>query len=509
MKKQAKGIIALSAVLAAMLGGGYAYMKLTPEEGKGGNNNTNSTMELIATQAVGQGTVLISDNGDENAVVKSAVIKNSEGVLNIVMKEIRNDEGETVTVYTFENGDDINADTSKLTSLINDGNGLQAKELIAEGCDDLSKYGLDSPAAEVELTYESGNKVKLYLGDDTPSGDATYCMVDGKKDVYIVSAGTIEDFKKGQKDFISKVVLAKPENNEYPIIKSLRIQRGDMDEDMLIEYDDASSDKKSGGTSASHKLVSPVESYLAVEKSTDITTGMFGLTASGIDAVDCNDEDIKKAGLDAPFCTVTMDCDDGNTYKLLLSEPFTDDNGNKCSNAMFEGGKVIFIVPVDNAKWLTVNPIDIVTRLLITNYVWNITEMSVKDADEDIMFIISPKDKDNIPDSPKSSDFIVKKNGEDFDSERYRLFYSFLTGTNAEEFAVGVPVPDGEPMAVLQYYDDHTKTSTTYEFYDDSLMRSLIVINGESKYYCTKSYVNTLIENIKRIGTGEDYIKNW
>ena len=34
MKKQAKGIIALSAVLVAMLGGGYAYMKLNPEEGK-------------------------------------------------------------------------------------------------------------------------------------------------------------------------------------------------------------------------------------------------------------------------------------------------------------------------------------------------------------------------------------------------------------------------------------------------------------------------------------------
>ena len=304
-------------------------------------------------------------------------------------------------------------------------------------------------------------------------------------------------------------MLAKPENNEYPIINSLRIQRGDMDEDMLIEYDDTSSDKKSGGTSASHKLVSPVESYLAVEKSTNITTGMFGLTASDVYAVDCNDEDIKKAGLDAPFCTVTMDCDDGNTYKLLLSEPYAGDSGKKCSNAMFEGAKVIFIVPVDNAKWLTVNPIDIVTRLLITNYVWNISELSVKDADEKVDFAIMPKDKDNIPDSPKSSDFIVKKNGEDFDSERYRLFYSFLTGTNAEEFAIDVPVPDGEPMATLSYKDDHANTTTTYEFYDDSLMRSLIVINGESRYYCTKSYVNTLIENIKRIGTGEDYIKNW
>ena len=509
MKKQAKGIIALSAVLAAMLGGGYAYMKFTPEEGKGDNGNTQSTMELIATQALGQGTVLISDNGNADAVVKSAVIKNSEGVLNIIMQKVQSEEENAVPVYSFENGDDINADTSTLSSLINNGNGLQAKELIAEGCDDLGKYGLDKPCAEVEFTYESGNKVKLYLGDDTPSGDATYCMIDGKKDVYIISAGTAADFKKGQKDFISKVILAKPADNAYPIVKSLRVQRSDMDEDMLIEYDEASKDKNSGGTSASHKLVSPVESYLAVEKSTDITNGMFGLEASDIYVIGCKEEDIKNAGLDAPFCTVTMECDDGNTYKLLLGEPFSDDNGKKCSYAMLEGGNIIYTVSADNAKWLTVKPIDIVTRLLITNYVWNITDLSVSGGGEKVDFIIKPKNEDEVPDSPKSSDFFVRKNGEEFDSERYRLFYSFLTGTNAEEFAVGVPVPEGEPMATIKYTDEYANTTTTYDFYDDSVMRSLIVINGESKYYCTKSYVKTLIENIKRIGTGEDYIKNW
>ena len=48
-----------------------------------------------------------------------------------------------------------------------------------------------------------------------------------------------------------------------------------------------------------------------------------------------------------------------------------------------------------------------------------------------------------------------------------------------------------------------------YDFYEDTFMRSLIVIDGKSKYYCTKSYVDTLKENIKRISTGEDYITTW
>lgn len=506
MKKQAKGIIALSAVLAAMLGGGYAFFKLNPEEGKGGDSNTSTTMELLATQAVGQGTVLVSDNG-EAADVKTIEVKNSEGTLKVVIQDESTEE--KAAVYTLEGYEDMNVDNSMVGTLVNNGNGIQAQSLVAEGCTDLGKYGLDKPAAEVEFTYKSGTKVKFFVGDAAPSGNVSYFMLDGKNDVYTVNTSTVANYKSGIKDFISKVILAKPADNAYPVVNTLRIQRGDMDEDILIEYDKKSEGDNTGGTSASHKMISPVESYLAVEKSTNIITGMFGLAASDIYALDCKEEDIRKAGLDEPFCTVTMDCDDGKTYNLLLSEQFADDDGEKCCYAMLEGGKIIFTVPAEKAGWITVQPIDIVTRLLITNYVWNITELSVSGGGEKADFTIIPINKDNIPDSPKSSDFIVANNGKEFDSERYRLFYSFLCGTNAEEFAVGVPVPDGEPMASIKYTDKYINTTTTYDFYDESVMRCLIVVNGESKYYCTKSYVKTLIENIKRIGTGEDYITNW
>ncbi len=508
MKKQAKGIIALSAVLVAMLGGGYAYMKLTPEDGNGSGDNNSTTMELLATQAVGQGTVLVSDDGDA-ATVKSAVVKNSKGTINVIMQEAPKEEGED-PVYTLEGYEDMNVDNSMVSTLINNGNGIEAQSLIAEGCDDLGKYGLENPAAEVEFTYESGKKVKFCVGDETPSGSTSYFMVDGQNDVYVVNSSTVHNYGLGVNDFISKVILAKPADDAYPVVNSLRITRGDMDKDMLIVYDKKNDGENSGGTSSVHRMVSPVESYLAIEKSTDITNGMFGLSASGIHTLGCKEEDIAEAGLDEPFCTVTMECDDGNTYKLLLSEPFDDeDSGTKCSYAMLEGGKIIYTVPAESAKWLTVQPIDIVTRLLITNYVWNITELSASGGGEKADFVIEPKDKDNVPDSPKSEDFIVTNNGKEFDSERYRLFYSFLAGTNAEEFAIDVPVPDGEPMATIKYTDKYKNTTITYDFYDESLMRALIVINGESRYYCTKSYVKTLIDNIKRIGTGEDYIKNW
>jgi hypothetical protein len=126
MKKQAKGIIALSAVLVAMLGGGYAYMKLTPEEG--GFDGSSSTL-LLATEAEGQGTVLVSDNGG-NGIVKEALVVNATDELKVVMKDSPDENGVGAT-YTLKDYKDLDVNTSVVGTLVNNGNGIQAQYLIA------------------------------------------------------------------------------------------------------------------------------------------------------------------------------------------------------------------------------------------------------------------------------------------------------------------------------------------------------------------------------------------
>lgn len=150
MKKQAKGIIALSAVLAAMLGGGFAYMKLNPSETEGhrGGSSSSSAPELLATEANGQGTVLVSD-GTEDAVVKSVTVKNSSGELNVIMKSAPDKENNKGAVYTLDGYTDLDVNTAMVGTLANNANGMQAQSLVAEGCTDLAKYGLASPSAEV------------------------------------------------------------------------------------------------------------------------------------------------------------------------------------------------------------------------------------------------------------------------------------------------------------------------------------------------------------------------
>ena len=502
MKKQARGIIALSALLAAMLGGGFAYMKLNPEKG----DSDADAPELLATVVNSESMTIISDNGNEG-VVKKAVVTNSSGELSLTLKAAPPEEGGSA-IYSLDGYSDINIDETMLSTLVNNGNGLCASSVVAEDCENVSKYGFDDPKATVEFTYESGNKVRFYIGDTAPSNKGEYLMVDGDKDVYMVASSKVLNYSNSANDFVDTTVLEKTPGGVQPVVKTLRIERGDMDSDILIEYDKSSEDAHSGGTASAYKMIQPAENYLKAETAGSVITGMFGLIASKAQVLHCTEADIKEAGLDEPFCRVTAECDGGSRYVLLFSEQFTED-GKKYSRCMTEGGNVIYKITEENAQWLTVQPVDIATSQLITSYVWNVTDLTVSGGGEKAEFVIAPLDKENIPESPTAEDFKVTLNGEKYNSESYRKFYQFLVSANAEEFALGVPVPDGEPAAVIKYNDSYTGKTMTYEFYDDSVINSLIVVNGESKYYCTRSFVKVLIGNIGRIKEKEELVTTW
>lgn len=70
-------------------------------------------------------------------------------------------------------------------------------------------------------------------------------------------------------------------------------------------------------------------------------------------------------------------------------------------------------------------------------------------------------------------------------------------------------VPSEKPMVSLKYHDSYLDQTYAIDFYDYSAMTVLITVDGESKFFGSKSYVKNLIENIKKLETGEEFIKTW
>lgn len=506
MNRTTKSIIGLG-VAVIVLGGGLTALMLTEPKDKENIENSVSVSEE-SSEVYGEGILLLKDEkaGESEGLIKSLIINNNGNRIEVEMDKAPTEDSEAT--YTLTDYKDIPLDTALVGTLANNAVHMVTGAIVDEDCTDLAKFGLDKPRAEIEVIFQTGTEKTLKVGNDAPANSQTYVMLDGENTIYTVATSYVANYSKNVFDFVEMTMLAEPPEDSYPKINSLKIEREDIDYDILLEYDKSSDDGKySGGTSATHVMVEPTDAYLTVERSEDITNGMFGLRADGIYAVHFNEAMVAEAGLKEPFCRVTMDCDDGNNYVLLLSETFNDDNNKKCCYAMFEGGNVIYIVDTENAKWCTVMPIDITSRIMIGSYVWNITDLSIETADTSEEFIIEAKDKN--AENTKATDFNVTRNGEVFDSERYRQFYGFLIDAAAEEFALDAEIPDTAPVVAVEYTDSYMKKTIKIEFYDNTAMTALIAVDGKSKYICSKSYVDTLIENIKRIGTGEDYITTW
>lgn len=497
-----------------VLGGGvFALSRTSPDKNDGDSSSAEST---TTASTEGAGVVLVDDTPEipENkadasehvdGTLKTVDVKNSTDEFHLIIKDAASED--SAATYTFAECEDIPLNTTLIGTLANNINELTSAATIEENCTDFDKFGLGSDAISVKAVFESGNERTVYIGDNTPVGDQRYVRLEGGSTVYTVNGSTVANYSKTFFDFVSTTILEAPAEDEYPIVNSLRVERKDMDSDLYLEYDGAESD--GGGTSATHVMVEPTRAYLTVEKSTDIVTGMFGLSADGVYAVRATDEDIASAGLSDAFCKVTMDCDDGNTYVLLLSESFKDEDGDEVCYGMLDGGNVIYTVSTDKAKWLTVQPIDIASRIIIGSYVWNITDLTATVGSSKAVFKITPKDASLDRASAKSEDFNVTMNGADYDAERYREFYAFIIKAYGEEFALDTPVPDAEPMAEISYNDSYYDKTTTVSFYEISNLKVLITINGEAAYTCTKSYVDTLIGNFNKLDTTDEFVTTW
>lgn len=506
MKKQMYSIIGLGAAVA-VLGGGLIMLKVTDKSG-----NDSSSSSVAEETNTGADLVLIED-GDKlpgthtleeehyHGVVKNVKIVNKNGEMEVVLKKAATDD--TSAVYGIKGCDDLPMNETSVNTLAYTIDNLTSTSLIEENCTDLDKFGLGSGAPTVELSYESGIQRKLYIGNVSPVSNQTYVRVDGSDSVFTIQNSSAETYLKKPEDFVKLTLLEEPPQDQTPKVNSLRIQREDIDYDIYIEYDNSTEKKNSGGSSSAHKLVEPTVAMLTVEKSTPITNGMFGLTAESVQSIHSTDKDKAEAGLDKPFCTVTMKCDDGKDYVLLSGKPFTEDGKEYCY-IMFKDANVIYKATTENAQWAKVMPIDIASRLMFSGFVWNISELEAKAGSTTEKFEISMKDSSKATSDATTDDVIVKRNSGDFGAERYRQFYAFLISLNAEDFALGEK-PSGEPMASVTIKDSLQGTVKKYEFYDYSVMKSLVVIDGESKFFCSKANADALVENIGKITTGQDF----
>lgn len=489
MSKNVKGLIAGVSALVLLGGGLTAALLLGSKDGEGAGTGE-SGIEDVTEPAE-----MITLNASLAENVTQVDISGAEDFTVFLQTAATEENG---AVYSIKGMEDIPLNTNLLSTVVKNASSLSANQLVEENAADLSKYGLADPAADVTMHYADGAEFTFAVGVVSPMDSTmTYCAVDD--DVYLVKSSLMENYRMDKLFFVSNTILAEPGEEEYPIVESVRVQREDLDYDIYLEYDHANADSESGGTAAAHVMREPIFAYLNVDKSVEVTNGMFGLTAAEIVGVHPSNQELKDAGIMVPFCTVTMKCDDKKTYSLNFGGKYTSEAGTECYYAYFDGTDVLYGVSASSAVWATMQPGDITSANIFGTMVWDIATLDVT-ANGKTLHFEGEGDKDT---------YAVTKNGEECNKERFRLFYRFLLGIYGEELCLGEEKPAGEPDASVHITTQDGSEDYTVEFYKLDSLNMMVAMNGQPSYKIRTSCLDAIEHNIDIFDTNEEFTTTW
>lgn len=100
-------------------------------------------------------------------------------------------------------------DQSKVETLVSDVKKMSATSEVTSDCTDLSQYGLQEPALQVDITDKDGNKKTLTAGDESVAGEGRYAYIDNDtKKVYMVESAFTSDFETTKKELKAEATAA-------------------------------------------------------------------------------------------------------------------------------------------------------------------------------------------------------------------------------------------------------------------------------------------------------------
>ncbi|MDO5560449.1 MAG: DUF4340 domain-containing protein [Oscillospiraceae bacterium] len=510
MSKSLKSLLIGIGVLV-VLGGAIAALKLT-EPGSGKESSDSSS---VSSQTVQEDSLSLF-NFDYNDI-DTITVDNSNGGYTI--KRTHRGEDQTAVSQTSDTADS-ESDTEDKTTFTVDGlesfklndsviatlpanlASQNAVKVIEENSQDTAQYGLDKPQATAVIKTDGASEgsVTISIGDETPTSGNVYVMLDNNKKIYSVSNSVLNLLTYGREYFISLTLIEKPASeDDYPIIENLSVSRPDLENDIVLQYDEKSADSsQKGGTAATHVMVSPVEAYLDVSKSTSYTHGLFGLTASSVLSLSPTQEELDFAGINEPLCTVTMQLENGGSKTFRIGKEFTTGSSKSYAGYM-EGTNVLYQFSADSVPWLTMKPEDIMSSIIFGSYIYDIRSLTVKDDNKTLAFEGNGTSAD---------DYKVTLNGKEFDFSRFRDFYQALIAAPAESIELSDEGAGKLLVSVIMTEDNGTQTQV--DFYEAENRNVLIKKNGKACFKARASFVNkSLIPNIDLAEGTDKFITTW
>lgn len=462
------------------------------------------------------------DDVDDDSVTESSTIS----VLNyqrddILTYKITNDNGE----FVVRNGvqgftiDEYNGFRQNSTTLAAAGKcvtSLTAQALVEENASNLDKYGLseESPKARCDVTLKNGTEYSVYYGINSPDGSTRYFRLADSNDVYTVLLNSSGYFYYREEDFLSLSVTDElTNNNTAPTIDYLTITRKDLDYDVKFEDDSKNYAIDEVSMASAQVMISPVYAYLDITNSNAIIYGLWGLTATSVVKVHPTEADFEKYGLDDPYCTVDLDAELQKYYLRIgdVASYELDQDGTPTTvpaeyYCYYEGIDIIYTFSTSEVPWTTFMPIDILSTMMTSNYIYKLDYIDVNYYGDDAVRYYF-----DITGDVEETTVEGTVDGEKFNPDDFKILYQFFLQCPIDDLCLEDPTEDDPLIATIDFRRDDGG-GDLLEFYDTGANRVTVKLNGTTSFSQPKGYLSVLRQNIEAFkggASGDDLQVVW
>lgn len=502
-----KQILLFSAIGIAVLGAITALLLLTAPEAEEEKQETDSTIQQDTS------LVLLDRKADD---VTRLTVKNALGEYEITAT---GDEENPWTIADISKAPLISAN---LTSTVENAVSITAKQFVEE-TEDIAKYGLAEPTAEVFVEFSDGTSHSFRVGDDVPNSTTTvYMTVDGKN-VYTCNKSNFNTMTSDKFGFVNTTVIPEYNQSSGEEVIKMTVERTDLEEPLIIETNPADDD--SGIQVYAYRMTSPYSAYADLADAPNFMYSIFGLTAESAQWVGLDETDYLAAGLNEPTCKITVETN-LKTYTITLGTALvnktTDENGaEKTEVKGFYGissevPDVLYLFNASDIAAVTVDPKNLISKYFLMPYIYSLesAEYSDKEGRSFTLGFETIKGEETVNENGETvkaeNTYNHYLNGEKGDTELIKDMYQYMISAAGEDLYLEEG-GRGELLATITYtYADKSRGKDIVEFYASENDRKVIIsLNGENLFKTRQMYVTQLYSNVDSFLSGGEIVQTY
>lgn len=495
--KQKRPFLICAIVFVALLIAYFAVVR--PLVNSGTEEETTATPDTVAGEVIGVNNRYMMFPQVERKNMQSILVENQYGSY-----EFYRDEENEFQIRGFEG---TSFDLTLFSSLVTSTGYTLAKVKVVDNATDaqLEEYGLADPQASWTLTTITGDVYKVYVGYDLLTGGGYYCMLEGRRSVYVLDTTLATTVLAPIENLCSPMLVAGISQNDYFNINNFTLMQG---ADILCSFSivDAE-DQNNAEAMVEHIMTYPAMYYPNDDLLYEIFYGYISLTGDSVVKLGVEEADYEEYGLLDAAYTVYFEYQ--NFPIMLVFSEKQDGDFYYAMSSLFPD--TIVTVSAESVYYLDYGLIEWIAGYPFQQWITSVSSMEIVGSGADVRFDLThgTLDENTATLDVQCSNGLYIPNA---DVYNFRQFYKTLLSIAIQDYAdlseeeIEALTSKEENCILTFTFTNLTGDETVYRFYpySGSGRRSLMTVNGQGEFYVLTDLIEKIASDANKVLAGLD-----